>query len=327
MSEAKPIVRMVRIKSLRLPGDLVARSRTDEIRELAGDIAVNGLIHPVTVNATTKELICGRDRVAAHLRLKRTHIAAIMVEVSDSVQVKRLTIAENLRRRQDNRTDLLAAYAALETIEVRAKDLAELMSMPEDVAKAKDFDDVEEETPVERRTVVTKETLPRGPKKTVGAAREKVAAVAGVTPEAVRSAQRRAASKKAEKPEAPVEPSMVIRTFGNPVPSEIVEAAKEAQGIVDAIDRHLRAALREMSRLEPYKIAAQQRLYQQIRQAGGGVRHMRPDAVCPWCKGLSPSCESCGGRRWLTVAEMQNVPAEQIAGAQPAASEDEELLF
>jgi ParB/RepB/Spo0J family partition protein len=74
----------------------------DDIVELAADIARRGLLQPIGVSpaATDRyQLRWGSRRLAAHIRLTRTHILARITTASPT-EVKGTALAENLQRKQ-----------------------------------------------------------------------------------------------------------------------------------------------------------------------------------------------------------------------------------
>jgi hypothetical protein len=134
----------------------------------------------------TREVVAGRDRIAAAMTLKLTHLWVRTGDYTDA-EAKKAELSENLRRRQDNREKMLSQASKLEAAEIAAKEAEE---------KAKDPG-----TPVP----------PKRERKTAkGKARESVAAKAGVKAESVRKAeQRQKAKAKAAEPKPEGEPPCI----------------------------------------------------------------------------------------------------------------------
>jgi ParB family chromosome partitioning protein len=97
------------------------RTRFDEVKlnELAGSIAATGVVQPIVVRALPRQdgvqryqLIMGERRWLASRKAGKTHIPAIVREVSDE-QAMEMTIVENLQRADLNPMEQARAYQRL----------------------------------------------------------------------------------------------------------------------------------------------------------------------------------------------------------------------
>jgi len=99
----------------------------DQLKELAQSIEIHGVMQPILVRALPNgryQLISGERRWLASTSTSRTHIPAIVREVSD-VQALEMTIVENLQRADLNPMDQARAYQRL---------AAEFHMSPQDMA-------------------------------------------------------------------------------------------------------------------------------------------------------------------------------------------------
>ena len=79
-----------------------ARFRVDygDVEDLAQDIEVNGLYHPVLVNKIGKRLLAGGRRLAAFKHLQRDTIPAQLVFVRSKLQAREIELLENVMRKE-----------------------------------------------------------------------------------------------------------------------------------------------------------------------------------------------------------------------------------
>ncbi len=78
------------------------RFRVDygDVEDLAQDIEVNGLYHPVLVNKIGKRLLAGGRRLAAFKHLQRDTIPAQLVSVRSKLQAREIELLENVMRKE-----------------------------------------------------------------------------------------------------------------------------------------------------------------------------------------------------------------------------------
>jgi ParB family chromosome partitioning protein len=125
--EQAAIVPVVTGKPLEIALDRIVRNpfqtRTkfdqEKLKELAQSIEANGVVQPVVVRALPEQngeahyqLITGERRWLASFEAKKTHIPAIVREVSDE-QAMEMTIVENLQRADLNPMEQSRAYQRL----------------------------------------------------------------------------------------------------------------------------------------------------------------------------------------------------------------------
>lgn len=281
--------------------DIAEREKQPHVTELAKsrkDVAMS----PPTVNKTSGGLVllAGRDRIAADLLNKETFVWVKVVQ-TDSIGARRIEREENLKRRSDakERDRLLA-----EEVEDAKKTI--LADEKKSAAEAKDAPG-KADKPSEKAV--------RGRKKTIETkAREKVAAKHRTTPEAVRKATERA--KKASEPEKPAKAP--INAHGHALSASLIGSVTAIQAAIDGIDKHVRQALAEATKLAGTAGAPSLAdVTVALQGAGARIRAMRPDSVCLTCKGKGKDCTGCGGRGWVTKSSGKDVPEELKAPPTP----------
>jgi N6-adenosine-specific RNA methylase IME4 len=118
-------VQSVEIAALYVPEKRQRAYSEESARELARDIQINGLIHPITVMSLpdgTQRLTAGLHRVKAHEMLGRTHIDACVhtITTRDPAEIEArcllLEISENLKRKNLSVVELSRHAVAHEII-------------------------------------------------------------------------------------------------------------------------------------------------------------------------------------------------------------------
>lgn len=278
----------VKIAALALPGDWRARLASEHVRDLARSVDELALIHRPTVRDGDNAIITGRDRIAA-MHLLGHEVIDVDVFTATDHEVQLAIIVENLRRRVDNRDKLLADLADLyRRFETQP---AEVVVQPEQQSK-----------PGRKKAPTT-------------VAREKAAAAAGVTTEAVRAAENREKARHAElTPEA----------------AEVPAAPwADVAGALDAIDRLLVQAKTLLTKLttahprqvERFPVHAARTA---LADATTLLRGMRPHSACPYCVkylGGDYWCPACHGSLWITADQAAQVPKDLKDLPAPTAGE------
>lgn len=274
--------RRVRMSAIAVDtADIAARMKDPRVGDLAEDIRQAGEepIHAPTVRAGSMVLVCGRDRYSALSLLKAKRIWVRTVECSD-LEAQQLERRENLRRRQDNRAQLLA-----ELVTLKEQQLRETIEI----------------TPSPRRDSVT----PSG--QTIKAqARKEVAREAGVTAATVRQAEHRVKARSRPFGEAPerstsdaekaLEMPDGFEMFGESIPpswrasiladiGDLEEWHRQAVDAENAIRIWLQRPTMNIRRvkLEGIKSAA--------LAFSLAIANARPEALCAWCHGAR--CKRC----------------------------------
>jgi hypothetical protein len=291
----------IAIKSIVLPGNFAATKAAARIAELATSIRESdGPIQPPVVEASTMRLISGHDRIAALLTLREKHVEVRMWEGSEQER-RIMQIDENLFRRNDDRTALIAERVRLEAGEI--------------IQSASD----EAGTSVPPMQSVKSE------------ARKKVAAKAGIKPASVKKAEQRAAAAEVEKEEQPA-PAVAplpdgFNAFGLPVSTEHRERVAALAAQLAAWERMTTALLTELARVE--KIAnppllshqAVESIRDKARALGHVVREAIPTSLCFYCKNDDRAvcdCPACGATGLVGRHAGDNVPPELKTSGQAA---------
>lgn len=293
--------KQVPVSSVVLPGDVGGRMSLPRVVELARDIKELGEepISAPTIQAGTKKLIAGRDRMAATLINKSKQV---WVHIADATEQEAgdLEVSENLYRRVDNRDELIAR---------RVRKVVECVALTRRAGG----------------TFVSPQTAK-------AAARKKVAAEAGVSTAAVRKAEQRDAASKAAKketgagagageaPSAPVD-TCPIETLGAEIAPRFVGHVGAVMDVIEEAESLLRRLQKIVTGLREHRfpVARQQRLEEDAKSLAAAIRLARPAMVCPWCKDTrdrgdrGEDCYPCDGRGYIVAEQVPTVPKEFLA--------------
>lgn len=275
--------KIVSLDSIVVEKGFKARLKAPHIVALAESIAANGLIELPVIDGD-KHIVSGRDRLAA-LMINKVERHEVRVCSGTAEEKEVLTIEENYRRR---RTDDYAEQAA-RLVALGVKEFA----MP---------DVVDPELPVER----PEKAKAGRPKTDKGKAIEAAAKQLNRTPEAIRSATRRA-EQRAEDAEvinahdpmlAPVdmfdlEPTLRQRDDEFPKVRIVQETLSGCGRAVDKILRELTAVLNGPS-CSVIQRTAYTRTYEQAQQLAEAIRRADYASICPVCKDLPHRVTTCG---------------------------------
>ena len=290
-------VKTVRLNTgLKAPGNLRQLMEDDFVKEMAESIEQFGLLHPPTVNKATKDIIAGRNRVAAHFLLKRDTIDVSYVEIED-LHAKALEIVENLHRRHDPKMQERLQH--------------DLVRVFEEEEKAKDATGVEEP-----RT----EGNTRGPKASPRRrAIKRTAAAAGKSVATVQRAVQRAEKKKSEARSArnAISEDPPVVTFGLEVDPAFLGKLSSIQSVCDTAYAGLLEAQRRMTRLVSNESPIHKHTSQSLRPAYASLasetKAERPISICPGCKLIEtvlPTCMICLGSGYVTERQWKTIPRE-----------------
>lgn len=278
--------------------DVRRRTKQQHVVDLANDIRERGEepIQAPTVRAADKKLLCGRDRMAALMLMKARKLWVHVVECTDD-EAAELELSENVYRRTENRSELLARLVALKEQKIRA-------------------DATQGGTPVPPAQRVKAE------------ARKDVAKAAFVTTAAVKKAEQRARDSAAGHPPglpsepaaAAVEPALFtpcIDLLGLPVNGATRVANDWSAGVqaaIDEADKYLRLAQAALKKLEAcaFHNTTAQQLRDDVHRVASRVRSVRPHSICPWCKHVPKATESCNPCHTLGYV------SEEVAARAPA---------
>lgn len=293
--------REVPLKKIIGPGDVKSRQAAPHVVELAADIRELGdePINAVTAKKTPKGwlLIAGRDRFSALLlNNARTTWVHVVVEAT-AQELHDVEVSENLYRRDIDRNKLIAERVR----QLTARVVAERTSRSND-----------REVPPAHR-----------PKSAEGEARDRAASQLGMTPEAVRTAERRAEVREGAGPNGhPAQAASApppIETFGVTLHAETLAIVVAQQAALRDVEKGARlavAALKAYGEAFGHKDFAG--LLEQAQALGAAARVSMPDALCAYCKDMSAKigCKACEGAGF--VACNSNVPPELLLNGDEA---------
>ena len=293
-------VKKVRLDTIVLPGGFAKRKKEPHVALLAASIERGGVISLPVIDAKSRKLVAGGDRLAALQLLKVAQHEVRLVEGTPE-ELEAITIEENLhRRRGDDYDAMTARLVQLQRVAAADEELeADSTGNPEPARRGR-------------------------PQTDLGAAREVVAERLGKTPEAIRQAEKRAKAKEEEASAPAQEQGPPVTTYGVPMPADLTQVIREAQVLVDEADRHLRAAQRSLAVLGKQGSLGgplEFRMRSALHTAADTVRRERPDSICPCCKLLQPqqlTCAFCGGIGVVSNMKLQTVAPDLLLGGDKA---------
>ena len=272
-----PIAKMI------LPGDIPARRKKPNVIALGDSFASSGgqPAEPPIIDADTKALVAGRDRIAACINqgVKEPNVVQVRGSKQD---LEILTLVENANRRHSD-GEQAAAIAKLVRLYAARKDV------PDE---------------------------PKKPWRPANPAIAATAAITGKSTEAVRSAVRRAAAKEsesevkeaAENEEKPAA-ELVIQTLGLDVPDKIVERTALLRAYLDGLRKALVRMQSDTTKWENANSCQYDEVRSSIHSAAATVASCIPASVCPHCKltKLQAGCLACKGKGWVTALQLRSV--------------------
>lgn len=278
--------------------DVRNRMKQQHVLDLAETIREYGdePIHAPTVRMPGKELLCGRDRMAALLTLKVKKLWVRPCECTD-LEAADLEAIENVHRRQDSRSDVIARAVAVKERLLTERTPLQVSHPPQSSPKAE--------------------------------ARRAVAAAAGVTTGAVRQAeyrskQREEAERAPAEPSEPAAPTLELLGCNDASGEAVAKFARKDQEAIDEADKYLRLAVAALERMAPGGEAAALRA--RVASVAAFVRAARPVSVCPKCKGLPKTtvagCKPCAGLGYVPEAVLASMRPELLDIEHPAVELD-----
>lgn len=294
-----------KVASLKLPGDVKARMKAPHVIELAESIRnrTGGRpIHLPTFEYPSKELIAGRDRMAAALINGEKTVRIQLVSQLTAKERRDLERDENIHRRVDDRDALIKQRVDEREAEIsRERDESGEADAPR---------------------------KPGRPKTARGEAREQVAREFGTTPDAVRVAEARAEDEE-ELPNKSSESDPLpcpVETYGLPLVTPVeADQLRGVQRCFEEADLALRRAQAQLGGAEAVAVFAGVAavLKAQVHGAASAVRSARPVAVCPYCKRIArplnqTPCPGCMGAGFVGADQMLGVADELKLGGDQA---------
>lgn len=286
-------------KSIKMDvADIRRRAKEKHVTDLAANIREHGdePIHAPTIRAGAKQLLCGRDRMAALLILKAKRLWVRLAECTD-LEAADLEASENIHRRPDNPNEVIAKAVAIKE---------RLLSANESGQPSRPKTDRYQDS-------------------TKAVARKLVARDHGMTVAAVKKREQRYEDEREKSSTgdavlfgaAPVEveeapPTLNLLGCDDASTRAVMKFARPVQAAIDEADKHLRLALGALKPLDATDIG--QDLRKQVERVGALVRSHRPESICPWCKGLPKAtvgnCGGCGGAGYVSAEKVQRAPSE-----------------
>lgn len=291
---------------------LMASERVRELAKSCMEDSGGRPLQPPTLDAKTYRLVTGADRLAA-MKVNGDQSSIFEMVEGTEQELRRLSIAENLRRRNDDQQKLAARLVESAEIEIMqgvdsgqcpvSTQCAETGHCPESTRRA------------------------TRPKTVRGAAIEKVASETGKTEAAIKKAvQREEAKKKSEidfvsttpksEPAELPAPLPPIRTFGANIDGAIIDSASEARDMIDELSKLFASATAKMTAYEKRfpQLGQQQRAREGLQSASHALRAARPESVCPHCKATEQMkrCLVCKGLGFVPKASLVDCPKELL---------------
>lgn len=315
----------MKIAALTLPGDWKKLLRSEEAGALSASLAHVPMLQRPGVRKSDRAVIWGRHRLAA-LTLAGHATAEVDLWSCTDDELATARDVENAFRRAPD------ADARLRLIE---RWTTEILREREEAPVRVSRDNVPEIT---HRAV-------RRPKEAKTEARERVAALAGVSPETLRKHEQRArkAEEKQHQPPAwgsdadgeeatsqtwlsrldAFETWGLVHLMTEGFARQVVQT-REAVTRLDGAFRGLLAQITGIEKaVEPAVFAdlELQTLRTRLQQQASAIRAQYPVAICPWCKGfvdLMRHCRGCRGRAMVGREALDRAPAELRVGGEGA---------
>lgn len=324
-------VKRLKIEALKLPGDWKKILKSDDAGTLAESLAHVPILQRPGVRKKDRAVIWGRHRLAAlHIDGQRSAEVDLW-DCSDEELALAKDVENAFRRGPD-------VMSRMRLIERWAKEIAD--------ARAEDAGEKPEAAERNKRDNVPVIAQRGKPKTAKGEARERVAALAGVTPETLRKQEQRA---KAKEPAKPIEWGDMsgpggkeladqhhwiaqLRSFEyygliDLVTEDFARLVVETRRAIDQVDKDLRrtlAGITEMEKTISPSVFADldlQTVYSRIQQQASALRAIYPVALCPYCKGVSDlmrRCKGCNGLSTVGQEALDRAPEELRAGGDGA---------
>jgi len=288
----------IKLDTIVLPGGFAKRKKEPHVRDLAESIKRGGVISLPVVSDKPRKLVAGGDRLAA-LMLLKVPAHEVRIVRGTPQELEELMLEENLlRRRTDDYAAMTRRLVELRTGDIEAADRKAAV-------EAVVADEVAGDFPVE--ATVNEEPLPTGrPKSAKGKAREEVAKELGKTPEAIRSAEKRAKAKEEAAEQEDVKPGAdpgepmqpPVETYGLPLVNAedayFLVVTQESLKKVDALLRKAQGALLDTAADNSIAGVLSSPIRAALHQLAADVRAAIPVAVCPYCKRREDRVSNCG---------------------------------
>jgi chemotaxis protein histidine kinase CheA len=294
-------VKRVRISSIKAGGDVALLRKDPLVQDIQESLETTGgqPAEPIVVDKDNN-IVAGRKRLAACLNAKVQFVDVVAFDGTPD-ELEQICIVENVRRRHMVGAELDEEIAKLVTLTMASVPHEE----PEDAEDAED----EPEEPKRGR-----------PKSAAGKAREIVAKKICSTPEAVRSAEKRAkqaaATKEAPKaPSVPTSPKAKIETLGMDVPESFIETTNNEHEQLTELYGDLVEIQKQITRISKTSGRTYTALSDAVHNAEAVCKREVPSHVCVWCKRhheVMKTCLGCQGKGYLTVGEMAAIHDKKL---------------
>ena len=284
----------IKIADIQLPKDIEERKTAPHIQATVHSLKVTGLIQRVVIRKSDKKLICGADRLAAHILSGQETVRAEVYEVDD-LGLKYLQETENAVRRHSTK-EKKSSFAAMVKLEARV------------IAEA----DKADEPPKLKEKKATDKAI------------RQVASRTGVKPGTVERNVRRETNEP--KPTTALAKPGLPEGFascGIPLTDDFVADVAQYYAETIGLDRLLRdaqAAITEMLKDSHIPSARLERWKESLHDLAAEVRSQRPAGFCPYCKGvagLSEACPICGGCQIVTAQHIKETPKQLLDETAP----------
>jgi hypothetical protein len=163
-----------------------------------------------------------------------------------------------------------------------------------------------------------------GPKKSAESeAIDEVSKGIGISRQGVQKRLKRAAGEQdpTQQP-GPTTPTIKTWGLGGEERQPLFKAAALLQDAMDTVSHTIARAVGAISEVEqiPEVLGwpALLGLKDQLHQLGRVARQLRPEAICPFCKGVVAGCPSCGGRQLVGQGAVERAPAELLLAGDQA---------
>ncbi len=271
-------IKDIAVKKLYLPGDFGERLRSERVAKLAQSIdQFDGALNEPIVRESDWQLVCGFDRVAAHVYLKRDMCRMKIIQCDDA-ELEKIRVDENYHRRH---------YTPEERQAIEDQALS--------------FNP----TPM----IYYKKPGKKGPPiKATTMARKEAAEQLGMSPESLRKKdyRRRKSLNRAKAP---------IRDLGMAVDADYRIKVAEAQELLEMSAESIVKARGAIAKLMKSDLPLQKPrlmvLMEQADELAEAAKGAIPSCLCPGCKGLGgvqEKCQFCLTAGYITKNQQDGIP-------------------
>ena len=324
----------VEIRRIHVDGSAMVDMDKQNVKDIAKSLKEGGvLLHPSLVDKKTGKIVCGRDRILAHMR-NDMKTAVVQYVTGSDLDIARAQVEENLCRRSDDKGALRAKLKAALAVPLAHEDI-----LGHDVSTIAPV--VKRGRPSEGKASADAELAKHdgvkagSVRKSISRAKKKIEAGTKepdpeTIPEDPETPDDDRETPEERKPVPAPKVSCLKQTLGLEVPELIEDSACAEQKRVDRMAGALRefgAALTDHRKEMAGLNAADDRTFEDWENQRGSmasaIRRSRPASLCPHCKPhvhegklfaeLTPTCAACRGTGYISEEKIDGIEKALLA--------------